>query len=140
MAQNYNANEVVNGLYGSVYDENGSELQAVQEFETTLEFEKEEITIPGRRQKAHKVMSSTGSGSMTMQMIDSRLARKIAENPAAKFNYIGALKDPTSRGEESVMLMGVSFDSVQLINFSVGELVEKEFDFTFDDFRYLKSI
>lgn len=38
------------------------------------------------------------------------------------------------------MFIGVSFDSAQLMNFELGELGEIEMDFTFDDFKYLKSI
>ena len=135
-----NPNEVINGLYGTVYDENGKELQGTQGFEAVIEFEKEEIIVAGKLMKGHKVLGAVGSGNLTRLKIDSRLQRKVAENPTAKFNYIGKLKDPTARGEEAVMLLGVSFDSVQLMNFEVGELVETDMDFTFDDFRYLTSI
>lgn len=44
------------------------------------------------------------------------------------------------KGEEYIMFIGVSFDSAQLMNFELGELGEIEMDFTFDDFKYLKSI
>lgn len=133
-------NEVINGTYGHVYDENGKELSTTQEFEAVLEFEKEEIKLPGKFMSSHKVMGGSGSGSIMFLKVDSRLQRKIAENPMAKYNYIGSLKDPTSRGEEAVLFIGVSFDSVPLAGHSLGELVEVELDYTFDNFRYLKSI
>jgi hypothetical protein len=133
-------NEVINGLYGFVYDENGKELSTTQEFEATVEFEKESIRVPGKFMASQKVMGGEGSGSMMFLKVDSRLQRKIAENPVGKYNYISKLKDPTSRGEEAVMLIGVSFDSVPIAGHSVGELVEVELDFTFDNYKYLKSI
>lgn len=136
----YDANEIINGLYGTVYDETGSQLQSTQEFEANLEFEKEEKTIPGKMQKSHKVIGSTGSGSITLDHVDTRLKKKIAANPAGKYNYIGKLKDPTSRGEEAVLLIGVSFDGVPLMGFNVEELGQIELDFTFDDFRFTKTI
>ncbi|WP_433958538.1 phage tail tube protein [Cytobacillus horneckiae] len=134
------ANQVINGTYGHVYDENGSEQSTTQEFEAVVEFEKEEVRLPGQFMAGHKVMGGSGSGSMMFLKVDSRLQRKIAENPTAKYNYIGQLKDPTSKGEEKVLLIGVSFDSVPLAGHSIGELVEVELDFTFDNYRYLNSI
>lgn len=136
----YDANEVINGLYGTVYDENGQELSGTQEFEAIVEFVKEELPIAGKFMRGHKVMGGTGSGSMMFHKLDSRLQRKIAENPTQKYNYVGKLADPTARGEESVLLIGVSFDSAPLIGFTLGEVVEVELDFTFDNFRYLTTI
>ena len=65
---------------------------------------------------------------------------KTADNPHAKYNFSAKLKDPTSKGEEYIMFIGVSFDSAQLMSFELGELGEIEMDFTFDDYKYLKSI
>lgn len=136
----FNANEVINGTYGHIYDETGKEQSTTQEFEATVEFEKEEVKVPGQFMASHKVMGGSGSGSMNFLKVDSRLQKKISDNPTAKFNYIGSLKDPTSRGEEKVILYGVSFDSLPLMGHSVGELVEVDLDFTFDDYKYLSTI
>lgn len=140
MPATYDVNEIINGLYGELYDENGQQLQSTQEFTTQIEFEKAEKIIPGKLMKAHKVMGASGSGSTTMDHIDTRLQRKIAENPTAKYNYIGKLKDPQARGEEAVMYIGVSFDGTPLLSYNVEEDSQIELDFTFDDFRFLDSI
>ena len=63
-----------------------------------------------------------------------------AENPTAKYNYIGKLADPTARGEEAIMYKGVSFDSVELTKYELGAIVDAEFPFTFDDYEYINSI
>lgn len=136
----YEANEAINGLYGFVYDENGTELQSTQSFETTLEYEKEEIKQAGKFLSSHKVMGGAGSGTLTILKLDSRLQKKVAENPTAKYNYIGKLADPTAKGEEAVMYKGLSFDSTQLTKYELGSLVEEEFPFTFDDWSYINSI
>lgn len=132
--------EPINGLYGYVYDENGQQVQLTQEFETNVEFEKQEYTVPGKFMKSHKVVSGSGSGSMNILKADSRLQRKIAENPHAKYNYMGKLAEPTANGEEAILYIGVSFDSAPLQGFNVEELVEFDLDFTFDDFRYVSSM
>lgn len=137
---NFEANEAINGLYGFVYDENGQQMQSTQEFEASVELAKEEIKQAGKFMAGHKVMGGSGKGSVKMLKIDTRLQKKIAESPTAKYNYVGKLNDPTSKGEECVLLIGVSFDTISLMGFTLGELVEVDLDFTFDDYRYLNTI
>lgn len=136
----FEANDVVNGLYGKVYDENGQELQGTQEFEAKVDFEKQEIKQAGVFMVANKVMGGKGAGSVKLLKLDSRLQLKIATNPTAKYNYVGKLADPTSKGQEAVLLIGVSFDGTPLSGFSLGELVEVDLDFTFDNYRYINTI
>lgn len=136
----FDANEVINGLYGYVYDENGKQMQETKGFEANVEYDKEEVLQAGKLMKGHKVMAASGSGTITALKVDSRLSRKAADNPHAKYNFSAKLADPTARGEEYIMFIGVSFDSAQLMSFELGELLEVEMDFTFDDFKYMKSI
>lgn len=136
----FDANNVINGLYGFVYDGNGQQMQDTKAFEANVEYDKEEVLQAGRLMKGHKVMAASGSGTITAHKVDSRLSRMAADNPHAKYNFSSKLADPTAKGEEYIMFMGVSFDSAQLMAFELGELGEVEMDFTFDDFKYLKSI
>lgn len=132
----YAINDAINGLYGFLYDENGQEIQSTQEFESEIKFEKVEIKQAGKFMSGHKVLGGSGSGSVKMLKIDSRLQKKVVDNPTGKFNFLGRLADPDARGEEAVMFLGVSFDSVQILSYKLGETVEVPFDFTFDDCRY----
>lgn len=136
----FDANNVINGLYGFVYDGNGQQMQDTKAFEANVEYDKEEVLQAGRLMKGHKVMAASGSGTITAHKVDSRLSRMAADNPHAKYNFSSKLADPTAKGEEYIMFMGVSFDSAQLMAFELGELGEVEMDFIFDDFKYLKSI
>lgn len=132
----FESNDVINGLYGFLYDENGQEMQSTQEFESTIDFEKIEVKQAGKFLSGHKVVGGKGTGSVKLLKIDSRLQKKVADNPTAKFNFLGRLADPTARGEEAVMFLGVSFDSVDLLSYKLGEQVEIDMPFTFDNFRY----
>ena len=136
----FEANEVINGLYGKAYDENGQEIQGTQEFEANVEFQKEAVKVAGQFMESHKVVGGSGSGSMRLLKLDTRLQKKIAEQPTAKYNYVGKLADPTAKGEEAVLLIGVSFDGAPLMGYALGELAEVELDFTFDNYRYLQTI
>ncbi|WP_332648897.1 phage tail tube protein [Lysinibacillus sp. 54212] len=132
--------EPINGLYGFLYDENGQQVQLTQEFDSDLDYNKETYTVPGKFLKSHKVTGGEASGSFTILKTDSRLQKKIAENPHGKYNYVGKLADPTANGEEAILFIGVSFDGTKLLNYNVEEFVELDFDFTFDDFRFLQTI
>ncbi|WP_394913298.1 phage tail tube protein [uncultured Robinsoniella sp.] len=136
----FDVNEVINGLYGFVYDNDGRQIQETKAFEANVDYNKEAILQAGKLMEGHKVMSASGAGSITAHKVDSRLSRMAADNPHAKYNFSSKLADPTSRGEEYIMFKGVSFDSAQLVAFELGELSEVEMDFTFDDYEYLKSI
>lgn len=136
----FDANEVINGLYGFVYDNDGRQIQETKAFEANVDYNKEAILQAGKLMEGHKVMSASGAGSITAHKVDSRLSRMAADNPHEKYNFSSKLADPTSRGEEYIMFKGVSFDSAQLVAFELGELSEVEMDFTFDDYEYLKSI
>ena len=134
------AKDPINGLFGKLFDETGAQVQLTQEFESDLEYEKEAFTVPGKFLKSHKVLNGEGAGSFTILKTDSRLQKKIAENPFAKYNYIGRLKEPGPSGEEAILFTGVSFDGTSLLKYNVEEMVELDFDFTFDDFRFVNHM
>ena len=69
----FDANEVINGLYGFVYDENGKQMQETKAFEANVEYDKEEVLQAGKLMKGHKVIAASGSGTITAHKIDSRL-------------------------------------------------------------------
>lgn len=136
----FNSNEVINGLYGHVYDENGQEQSSTQEFEANVTFDKKQFKIAGKLMAGNKVMGAKGDGSMKFLKVDSRLQKKILTDPTAKYNYVGKLADPTAKGEEAVLLIGVSFDGAPLTNYKLGDEVEVDLKFTFDDYRYINDI
>lgn len=136
----FEPNEVVNGLYGFVYDETGKEIQGTQEFSADVEFEKGEVKQAGKFMVGNKVLGGKGTGSMKLLKIDTRLQKKVMANPTAKYNYMGKLADPTARGEEGVLLKGLSFDAIPLTGWVLGELGELDLDFTFDDSEYVNTI
>ena len=137
----FDANEVINGLYGYVYDENGKQMQETKAFEANVDYDKEEVLQAGKLMKGHKVVAASGAGTITAHKIDSRLQRKAADNPHAKYNFSAKLKDPTSRGEEYIMFIGVSFDSAQLdVALNLGNLERSKWTLLLTTTSYLKSI
>jgi hypothetical protein len=68
------------------------------------------------------------------------MQKKVADNPYGKYNMMGKIADPVARGKESVIYYGVSFDSIPLQKWAIGELTDVELDFTFDDFEYKDTV
>jgi len=137
---NVNTNEVINGLYGFVYDENGKELDTTQEFEFSDQYTKVEIDLPGEFYTKHKVMGGKLAGKVRFLKVDSDLQAKLKADPTAKFNYIGKLADPNARGQEAVVIRGLSFDANPIIGWTLKENVEVDVNFTADDWDYLDTI
>lgn len=140
MGTSYDVNEHISGLYGFVYDENGNEIQGTQEFNADVEFDKEKIKQAGKFMQGNKITGASGKGSMNILKLDTVLQKKILENPMQKYNFMGKLADPTSRGEEAVLVKGVSFDGAPLMGFKLKDIVEIDLDFTFDDYSFVKTI
>jgi glutamate synthase domain-containing protein 3 len=130
----------MNGRYGFLYDEDGRQLQATQEFEASVELKKEEIQQAGKFLSSHKVTGGSGKGKVKLHKCDSRIQTKISVNPYAKYNYMAKLDDPAAKGAESVILIGVSFDAIPLQKWALGELTDIELDFTFDDYEYKDTV
>ncbi|MEK4879336.1 phage tail tube protein [Paenibacillus sp. FSL R5-0908] len=137
---NVDANKVINGTYGFLYDEDGREMDTTSEFEVKDEYEKKEMRFPGDFHSKHKVMGGKITGKIKFSKIDSRLQQKIAADPTVKFNYIGKLADPNSDGEEAVLIRGVSFDSNPIMSYKTNEIVEVDINFTADDYEYKSTI
>lgn len=135
-----NDDSVITKLEKPDYDRGGGKIDIIALALRLAVGEMEGVDGPLFLDEVGKVIAASGAGTITAHKIDSRLQRKAADNPHAKYNFSAKLKDPTSKGEEYIMFIGVSFDSAQLMNFELGELGEIEMDFTFDDFKYLKSI
>lgn len=137
---NVDVNKIINGTYGFLFDEDGRELDTTQEFEVKDEYEKKEVKLPGEFHSKHKVMGGKVTGKIKFSKIDSRLQRKIGENPTAKFNYIAELADPNADGTEAILIRGVSFDANPIMSYKMGEMVEIDVNFTADGYEYKDSI
>lgn len=75
----FDANEVINGLYGFVYDENGKQMQETKAFEANVDYDKEEVLQAGKLMKGHKVIAASGAGTITAHKIDSTATEDIPE-------------------------------------------------------------
>jgi predicted DNA-binding ribbon-helix-helix protein len=134
--------KVINGSFGKMFHD-GEWLTNVTKAEATVEISKEEVPRAGTRWIGHKVTSLTGSGSMTGYKITNDFVKKIAQvadDNQGSFvtELIMKIDDPENHeGKTYIRLKGVQFDSIPLLNYEVGSIVEEETPFTFSQFEYL---
>lgn len=139
------ATRVIQGQYGYVYDENGNWMSHVKSLQASVDINKEDVPRAGSRRMGKKTSTIDMTGSMTAYKITSDMIKRLADSvkdggKPFVTQIIVKLDDPESYGAERILLKGVQFDNVPLINFEVGSIVEEEFNFTFDDFEFLDVI
>lgn len=127
------AKRIINGTFGQVWlDEDlVGECYGLQ---AKRSYNKETVIIPGQLEEDTKITGSSGTGSLKLHKVNSRLIKKTREITNGKdirFTIITKLKDPDSTGVERIALLGVSFDDTTLADWEVGNLGKVEAPFTF---------
>lgn len=117
----------------------GEEMAHVKEFEATIEKNKVEVPIIGRRMMGHKTVGASGSGTLTVYKVTSAFIRimmnYVKDGEDQYFTFQEVINDKASgRGTERVTLHDVNFDSAKVGGLNAeGEVLEEELPFTFED-------
>ncbi|SFM29151.1 Phage tail tube protein [Gracilibacillus orientalis] len=130
--------DVISGKEGRLFLD-GEEMAQIKSFEATVEKNKEEVPIMGRRMMGHKTNGASGSGTMTLHKVTSQMVKimidyvKTGVDPY--FTLQSVLDDKTSgRGTERVTLYEVNFDSAKVAGLDAETAaLEEEVPFTFED-------
>lgn len=135
---------VISGTYGELWHD-GVWLTNVTGVEANVEIMKEDVPRAGTRWMGKKVMGLEGTGTLTGYFVTSELIEQIgqvARERGREFvtQLIVKLDDPDSFGAYRVLLKNVSFDSIPLANYTVGQYVEFELPFTFLGYEILDPI
>ncbi len=134
----FRAKNTISGKEGRLFLD-GEEMAHIKTFEATIEKDKSEVKIMGRRMTGHKTTGANGTGAATFYKVTSKFIRimldyvKTGEDPYFTFQEV--LDDKGSgRGTERVTLYDVNFDSAKLAGLDVdAEALEEEVPFTFED-------
>ena len=140
--------DAVNGREGyAIAEINGNveQLAELSNLTATVEFDKADFKAMGTRNTQNKLNGWSGSGSMTVRYISSRWAR-LAQTYAKEgrptyFTIVVTNHDPSSAsGTQTIQLLNCMLDSVDIAKLDIdSEILEQDFDFTFDDFNVLQS-
>lgn len=132
------ARNTISGKEGRLFLD-GEELAHIKTLEATIEKNKEEVQIMGRRMTGHKSSGATGTGTATFHKVTSQFIKIIMEYVKTGvdpyFTLQAVLDDRTSgRGTERVTLYDVNFDSAKVAGLDVeAAALEEEVPFTFED-------
>lgn len=139
------ATRVINGTFGEVRDADGDWLTNITSCEATVEINKEEILRAGTRWVGNKQTTLKGTGTISGYKITTKMIEKIGQikdkrKGAFVTEIVAKLDDPESYGAMRVRLKNVQFDTIPLMNYEVGSIVEEELPFTFEDYDLLDKI
>lgn len=134
--------EVINGNFGKVYHE-GDHLTNVTNVEATVEINYEEVPRSGTRQTGQKAMNYVSAGTIGAYTVTYDFIKKIGQvtddtKGAFVTELLVRLEDPENTNtNEFIRLKGVQFQTIPLVNFEVGSIVEHELQFSFDGYEYM---
>lgn len=146
MVQNkFRAQNTISGKEGRVFLD-GVEIFQVKAIEATLEKEKAEIKVMGRRVTGRKTVGAGGTGTLTVYKVTSHyaeMAERYVKSGEDPYFVLETVTDDESsgRGTERVALREVNFDSMMVLNLDAdSEVLEEEMPFTFEDMNVLKKL
>lgn len=142
------AGDTISGQEGRAYATiNGQveEMFYLKSLEATIEKQKTEVRVLGKRGTQHKATGWSGSGTMTIYYVTT-LFRQLMHDYVRNgkdtyFDVTIVNEDPTSSiGRQTVVLRGVNLDSVVMAKLDTEtEVLDEDIDFTFDDVDILDS-
>lgn len=134
----------ISGHFGQVWKD-GRWLTNFRQAEASVEITKEDVPRSGTRWMGKKVVGLAGTGTISGYKVTTALIEEIGQiaddrNPSLVTELILKLDDPDSFGAYRVRLKRVQFDTIPLMNFEAGSLVEEELPFTFEGYEILDRI
>ena len=134
---------VIAGTWGQVWLD-GEQVAECYGAQAKVSADKEKVAMCGRLMDAHKVMGLSGTGSLKLHKVSSRmgqlLSQAMKDGSDPRCTVISKLDDPDAYGAERVALYNVSFDDLTLMDWEAKQLGKVECPFTFEDFEYLDMI
>lgn len=135
----------INGSFGEVRDENGEWLTNVQELTFRVTIDRQEIQMSGTRRTGYKATRTAGEGNLRQFKVTTAFVKRVSElmRDDRQLQFVGQLMckldDPDSLGTERVLLKGVKFWEING-GWRVGEILEEDIPFTFEDIEFPDEI
>ena len=137
-AANWKPSQVISGTYGKVWWD-GELVFEAKGMEASIEFQMEAVKQAGQLADGQKMLGYSGTGTLRLHKVFSRAMRKLSTsvkqgiNP--EFTLVSELNDPAAFGAERVILKGVQFTTLPLVNWELGALGEQELPFAFTNWE-----
>ena len=132
----------LNGAFGKLYHE-GEWLTNVTGIEINVEINYEEIMRAGTRKVGYKATTITSSGTISSYKVSHKFVDAISQimddsKGAFVTELITEINDPENpEASGFIRLKGVQFNTIPILSYEHGSIVEEELQFVFDDFERL---
>lgn len=134
---------VFNGSYSTLWVDDEEMVEATA-CTAKITLEKTEVKQTGTLAKGYKVTGTDGKGNLKQNKISSYFIKKVGDNIKNGKTTVGQIRskmaDPDAAGAEDILLTGVTFDELTLIDWEAGKLAEEDIPFTFTGFEVLESV
>ena len=125
----------MNGTFG-VLKVDGIEYANISSFDAKVTMNREDMQFSGNLGMDSKILSSSGSGSMTFKKVNSRVVSRhlpsIVTGKEFKMVLILEIDDPDGLGSETVSITDVWLNDFDLFNFEIGSVMEETVSFGFN--------
>lgn len=139
----YEAKRAINGTFGYMYLD-GELVRETTALKATVELNFLPVPMCGDLAEHKKVSGLKGKGNVTMTKVNSRMAILLSDyiksGKTPTFTIISKLEDPDAFGAERVVLKGVQFESLSLVDWGTNKIGEINQPFTFTDWEFLDLI
>ncbi len=145
MANRIPGNRVINGTWGEIWLD-GDKVSELTGLEAKITLKKEDVNMCGVLAKETKITGWEGKGTIKLHKVNSRMSVKLGDNIKkgrdVRFTVLAKLADPDTIDSqaERIVLKGVSFDDLTLMNFESKALGKVECPFTFTDYDFIDLI
>lgn len=136
------ATKTLNGAFGKLYHE-GEWLTNVTGVELNIDINYEEVARAGTRVMGHKATTITMDGTIQSHKVTRRFVDAISQilddsRGAFVTELITEINDPENPEMSGfVRIKGVQFNTIPLLNYEHGSLVEEELQFVFTGYERL---
>jgi len=140
---NYTADKVLNGTWGEMWL-NGDLMAETTALQAKVTLTKTAVNMCGTLVSGQKVTGMELKGTLKMNKVSSAMIKANSVNIKAgrtpEYTIISNLDDPQSAGAERIVLKGVMFDELTLVDWEAKKNGEESIPFTFMDWNPLDLI
>lgn len=139
----FDAKRVINGTYGEMWLD-GELIGECFGVQAKVTINKADVNMCGKSSKSQKMIGWEGKGTLKINKVNSRMVKKLGDSIKAgkqvSCTIVSKLADPDSFGTERVVLKGVVFDDLTLVDWETKKVGQNDCPFTFDDYDFIDLI
>ncbi|GAK03253.1 hypothetical protein JCM19037_1560 [Geomicrobium sp. JCM 19037] len=136
---------ILDGANAKVFDDQGRWLYEATSFNAECTQDYEDVLRAGTNKKAKRPTGVECTGAMTVHHTNDALIKKIKEgSDDGTLNYITELRvevGSADHGSKGIYrFKGVQYENLPIIDYEVGSLISREFQFNFEDVDIIQGL